>query len=183
MTTTLKEPAHSDTVSLDEMIRTPGVYVIEVTPKDAVEMLTRNTGNRLMKTRAVQTYARAMRNGKWRLTNQGIGFDVDGQLVDGQNRLQACILADASFTTIMITGLERSAREVVDTGVKRLFADVLRMNSFVNVHWLSAATATRYRYEILVKEKRPFHQFNLTQLRGSHDELLEFVRSHPSLEV
>lgn len=179
MTATLSE---SETISLTEMIETPGVYLIEISPADAAEMLTRNANNRVMKDVAIQKYAEAMRNGQWKLTNQGIGFDSNGQLADGQNRLQACIFADAPFTTLLVTGLEPQAREVVDTGVKRLFADVLKMNSYTNVHWLSAATTLRYRYEIMTRDKRPYHQFSLPDLRPDHSTLLEFLREHPSLQ-
>lgn len=183
MTTTLSDPRPAEvTISLREMIETPGVYVVEISPADAAEMLTRNEHNRAMKPRAVQEYTRAMKNGQWKLTNQGIGFDSDGQLSDGQNRLQACILADTPFTTLLITGLEPQSREVVDTGVKRLFADVLKMNQFSNVHWLSASTGLRFRYEFLVEEKRPYHHFNLPQMRGSHEELLKFLHDHPTIE-
>lgn len=182
MTVTLPEPVNA-TISLEEMIKTPGVYVVEISPADAEEMLLRNTNNRPMKPRAIIEYSRAMKNGQWQLTNQGIGFDDTGQLIDGQNRLQACVIAKKPFTTLLITGLARKSREVVDTGVKRLFADVLRMNQYSNVAWLSAGTGLRYRYEVLVREKRPYHQFNLANMRGSHEELLEFLQDHPTLHA
>ena len=60
-----------------------------VTPEMAREWLTHNTHNRPVSRQYVEKYARDMRAGRWHYTNQGIGFDVNGVMTDGQHRLLA----------------------------------------------------------------------------------------------
>lgn len=187
MTSTLARPDAVPEVKgttleeLEDMIKTPGVYIVTITPDAARRLLERNSKNRNPKTRAIEQYASDMREGRWRVINQGIGYDRDGVLADGQNRLMACIQADVPFSTLLVTGLAPEAREVIDTGVKRLFSDVLRMHGYVNVMQLAGAVGLRYRYERLVAEKRPYHHWNLPALRATHEVLLEFFNEHPSL--
>jgi hypothetical protein len=171
-----------DAKALETMIRTPGVYTVTITPQIAALMLERNVDNRNPKKLAIESFRREMAAHRWRLTNQGIGFDTDDRLADGQNRLLACIAADTPFTTLVVTGLDPDARDVIDTGVKRTFADVLRMHGIVNTLQLSGGVSVRFRYEGLVREKRPYHQASSPHLRGTHDELLEFLAAHPSLQ-
>lgn len=166
---------------LEDMIKVPGVYIVTITPDAARRLLERNSKNRNPKSRAIDQYAREMREGRWRVINQGIGFDRDGILADGQNRLLACIQAGTAFSTLLVTGLDPDAREVIDTGVKRLFSDVLRMHGYVNVMQLAGAVGLRYRYERLVEEKRPYHHWNLPVFRPTHEVLLGFFNEHQSL--
>lgn len=63
--------------------------VVTVTPAIAKKWLATMVTNRtLSEGRAVQ-YADLMSAGQWRVTNEGIGFDENGRLVDGQHRLRA----------------------------------------------------------------------------------------------
>lgn len=48
-------------------------------------------GNRRVDMRTVSRYANDMQSGHWELTHQGIAFDADGHLIDGQHRLRAII--------------------------------------------------------------------------------------------
>ncbi len=70
-----------------------------VTPRRAAEYLERNTANRPLSKRTVREFAEAMRRGEWRVTHQGIAFDTEGALVDGQHRLAAIIEADLPVET------------------------------------------------------------------------------------
>jgi len=65
--------------------------VVEVTPEMASDWLsTRNwANNRRMSTHTVAKYLGDMKGGLWKLTRQGIIFDTEGQLIDGQHRLRA----------------------------------------------------------------------------------------------
>lgn len=46
-------------------------------------------------------YAEQMKQGKWRLTHQGICFDSNGFLIDGQHRLTAIVMADTPVRFIV----------------------------------------------------------------------------------
>src|SRR4051812_30418789 len=110
------QPGDLAELTVDDLVHRAGVYIVTITPEDAAKLLERNTNNRPQKKRAIEDYQRQMKAGLWHLTNQGIGVDRNGVLQDGQNRLVACTRAETPFTTILATGLEPEAREVVDTG-------------------------------------------------------------------
>lgn len=69
--------------------------VKEITPQWAKQVLeTRNIQNRNISERVVDKYANDMLAGNWCLTHQGIAFDVNGDLLDGQHRLAAIVKAN-----------------------------------------------------------------------------------------
>ena len=66
-----------------------------ITPEMALEILTnKNFKNRPIKKHALKRLTDAIKSGEWIVTNQGISFDPDGNLLDGQHRLHACIEAN-----------------------------------------------------------------------------------------
>lgn len=66
-----------------------------ITPAYATEVLeTKNPRNRTVSEQTVNIYATDMKKGRWTLTHQGIAFDTDGNLIDGQHRLWAVVFAE-----------------------------------------------------------------------------------------
>ena len=64
--------------------------VVMVNPSLARDWLGLNWDrNRYIRDARVLQYRQAMMAGQWRLTHQGIAFDKDGKLIDGQHRLSA----------------------------------------------------------------------------------------------
>lgn len=100
-----------------------------ISPAVAEIMLERNEGNRPLRTVTVEKYRRAIREGRWRTTHQGIAFDRHGTLRDGQHRLSA-IAAEGRPVRMTVTfGLEPEAFAVMDTGRIRNAGDVLTINN------------------------------------------------------
>jgi hypothetical protein len=98
---------------------------VVVTPAMAEVMLGRNHGNRVLRKNAIEKYRRALRDGRWFVTHQGIAFDRNGILRDGQHRL-AAIAAEGRDAEMVVTfGLDPEAFAVLDTGAGRSAADVL----------------------------------------------------------
>jgi hypothetical protein len=183
MTRTLPaQPADLAELDVEDLIHRPGVYIVTITPDMAKKLLERNINNRPLQKRAIETYASDMRMGRWRVTGQGLGYDRMGNLIDGQNRLHACMEANTPFDTVVATGLEPEAKDVVDTGVKRTFAHVLRMHGHQNVMQLSGGVALRMRYDKVVRDGLPWHTYSTRAIRASHDEQLEYLHAHPSLD-
>ena len=83
--------------------------VVLITPEMAKSMLAKNMkNNRPVLKGTVHGYARQMRNGKWKLTHQGIAFDENGELVreradqsywigDSEVNLRDCTAEDAEM--------------------------------------------------------------------------------------
>lgn len=65
-----------------------------ITPFIAEKMLRNNKANRKLDRNTVKKYANDMEKGLWELSHQGIAFNKDGVLIDGQHRLNAIIMAN-----------------------------------------------------------------------------------------
>lgn len=91
-----------------------------ITPKLADAWLKRrNKGNRHISPDVVKRYAEAMREGRWIVTHQGMAFDANGNLVDGQHRLSACVESQTTIEVMVTTGVPRETFAVMDTGRRR----------------------------------------------------------------
>lgn len=103
--------------------------VMTVTPEMAALWLERNTNNRRVTRQRVMEYARAMLDGNWRLTHQGIAFDQDGVLIDGQHRLEAVIVAGIPVPMNVTRGVERHDGELleIDVGRGRTYKNIVQM--------------------------------------------------------
>lgn len=119
---------------------TPRSEVAVITPAMATRWLEANTRNRPLSDTTVKTYAADMAAGAWHITHQGIGFDVDGMLLDGQHRLSAIILANVPVAMLVTRGLPRNAQDVIDAPRVRSVKDQLQMIDGVTDAVAKAAT-------------------------------------------
>lgn len=97
--------------------------VVLVTPDMAAEWLDRNPKNRRVVPARVSFYASQMLSGSWKLTHQGIAFDEDGNLVDGQHRLHAVVASGVSTKFWVFNGVSREAMIAIDVGKGRTADD------------------------------------------------------------
>ena len=72
----------------------PYNQVIEITPATATRWLDANEGNRRLDWNYIAQLARDMKAGQFACTHQGIAFDTQGRLIDGQHRLWAILEAE-----------------------------------------------------------------------------------------
>lgn len=106
--------------------------LVSVTPSLAREWLKKNTKNRAIRPSHVETLRQSFERGEQVTTHQGIAFDTDGILIDGQHRLSAIALMHEGFSFLMLVtwGLDREkVFAVVDaTQAKRNTSDVLAVD-------------------------------------------------------
>lgn len=107
-----------------------------ITPETAIAMLETNVHNRSMKRTAI---AEDVRDGNWELNGETIVFSDEGVLLDGQNRLAACIEANKPIVTIVVRGISAEAQMTIDTGIKRQVADQLKMLGYKDPNFVAAA--------------------------------------------
>ena len=118
----------------------PTQEMMTITPAMAGIMLERNReNNRPIVKAAVAQYARAIKEGRWTITSQGIGFDSKGHLFDGQHRLTAVIEADRPITTWVAFGLDPDNFAHVDRGRVRTPSHILGIAGYENTNVLAAA--------------------------------------------
>jgi len=111
--------------------KTPYNVVMEVNPDLALEWLEGNTHNRPVKQAHVDRLAREIRAGRWRLTHQGIAFDTEGLLIDGQHRLWAIVEAGQAVTVRVFFNEPPENNRVVDSGERRSNLDILMITDQV----------------------------------------------------
>ena len=97
----------------------------KITPDIARRYLEKNKTNRSLRASVVDRFATDMRLGMWKETHQGIAFDVDGQLVDGQHRLSAIVKSETTQIITVTYGVPPESKSAVDNGFARYGVDVL----------------------------------------------------------
>jgi len=104
--------------------------VIRVTPPMAREWLKKNVDNRPLSKGKVEGLRLALQRGEYMTTHQGVAFDTDGNLLDGQHRLHAIADMPETFgVEILVTrDLPRASFKAIDIGQKRTPSDVLRIS-------------------------------------------------------
>lgn len=114
--------------------------VITVDPGSAAVLLEeRNQGNRPPKPNKVQQFAADIAAKNWGVTGDTLKFAPDGRLLDGQNRLAACVRANKSFTTHVVFNIDPALFGRMDIGKPRNPADVLHIAGYKYASTLAAA--------------------------------------------
>lgn len=103
------------------------VQVERISPSLAIAYLKANKNNRNVREKVVDAYAREMLAGNWVLQHQGIAFNANGDLVDGQHRLRAIIKSGCTVCMTVTRGLPAECVTGIDVGAKRAYQDVLQM--------------------------------------------------------
>lgn len=94
-----------------------------ITPAKAAKFLQSNHSNRAIRSTNVKAFAQAIKDGRWLKTHQGIAFDVNGRLIDGQHRLSAIVMANIPVEMLVSRDVVEDAFKVTDSGAKRNIGD------------------------------------------------------------
>lgn len=113
----------------DRSINPTGMYSVPelVTKEMADAYLATMPKQRNIRRNRVSAYAKQRREGKWCLHHQGIGFDTDGRLRDGQHRLT--MISETGMATILWVSRNVPVESFlhVDESLPRSAPDALRM--------------------------------------------------------
>jgi hypothetical protein len=147
-----------------------------ITPTKAEAWLEANTANRPLSRPTVRAFAEAMKRGEWIVTHQGIAFDTNGVLVDGQHRLAAIIEADLPVELTVFTDVAEGAFDVLDTGKRRNAADVLAIEGEKSSTMLAAMVRTVWLYE-----NRPDLNWSGGAAGVTNHQIVQTLDAHPKL--
>lgn len=153
----------------------PEVATMTVTPDIAREWAEKNTRNRPVRYNKVAQFARDMKAGRWALNGETIKIDVDGNLLDGQHRVYACIQAEVPFVSVVITGLPPEAQDTIDTGIARRMADQLSLRGETNASLLAAIARWAFKW------LRGIRMQGATEQEPTHEEMLALIDADPRL--
>lgn len=109
---------------------------ILITPDMAAKWLEDSDVNyRKINETFLKTLAQQIREGKWEFNGETIKINNRGEVLDGQHRLWACIVADKPIRSLVVFGVE-SVKEA-DRGRPRTLANELKHRGEINVSRLS----------------------------------------------
>lgn len=147
-----------------------------VTPTKAEQWLEANTTNRPISKSVVRGFAEAMKRGEWVVTHQGIAFDVNGVLIDGQHRLAAIVEADVPVEVMVFSEVADGTFDVLDTGKRRNAADVLAIEGEKSSTMLAAMVRTVWLFE-----NRPDLNWSGGAAAVTNHQIVETLQAHPRL--
>jgi hypothetical protein len=137
-----------------------------------------NDGNRKLVNLVVARYAADMIAGRWDLTGEPIIFDDTGRLIDGHHRLHAIVRSDIPIQFLVVRGASEQSVNRIDTGMARSPGQIAHMNGIVDGNSQAAVMKM-----ILFHEQYGISRFNNSSLHPTHAEVIEALKSRPSLIV
>jgi hypothetical protein len=145
--------------------------VMTITPDLAGEWLNRNTHNRPIRNRHVDTLVGVIQRGEWKMNGDPIRFAADGTLLDGQHRLWAIHLAEKPVESLVVEGLPEDTQITIDLGQKRNLGDQLRLMGESNVATMAAAINIVWQMEYgdIRSTRKPSIQQALTMFNKDKD--------------
>ncbi len=162
-----KSPEARDTVETTVEIVTPEKAALW-TDEDTI-----NTHNRAIDSRRVMAYAHDMENDVWKFNNDGICFDVNGILLNGQHRLHACVVSQKPFKSIVIRGLPPETQETMDQHRVRSMAGILQLRGYGRCAHLGGAARALVN---LANAGDGYQSY-----RATNQELLTIIERHTGL--
>lgn len=151
---------------------TPEIAFEEITPSTAEKLLKKNFKNRNLRPTIVDAYARDMQEGNWATNGEAIKISHDGVILDGQHRLSAIVKSDTTVRTLVVRGLESDSILSVDAGLRRSFADFLKLRGEKNSSALAAMVRGCYMYE---------NRLVRTDTKPTYQELFDWFEQNPDI--
>jgi hypothetical protein len=125
---------------------TVGFYILR--PKTAAFWLhSFNIHNRSFRAAGAGALAIDIHVGGFDFNGDTFRFDTDGVLFDGQHRCAAIAEEGDPVPIILVTGLDPQAQDTTDTGMRRAFADALKLAGESDVNNLASVTAAVCRWK------------------------------------
>jgi hypothetical protein len=108
----------------------PSATVVLMTPEKARRLLKKNHSNRTLRPYHVNRIKKMIFGGRWRFNGDSVKVDWDGNLQDGQHRLQAIAESGQSCLLVFVTGVDKDAFATIDTvRLSRGAGDVVQLCS------------------------------------------------------
>ena len=151
---------------------------VRLTPAMATKLLEANNLNRHLSQPHVDRIAQQIIKGKWRFNGDTIKIAVNADVLDGQHRLWACIIADISIDTVVIDNIEPDAFATIDTIRKpRSGADILSLCGLDRHRTIvSAALAWLLRWQ-----RDAFPAVRAPKNRIENSDIEDAYEAHPAM--
>lgn len=151
----------------------PKTIQLDISPSLAGKYLEHNINNRPISSRYIDGLVQVMKAGKFDISHQGIAFDVDGNLVDGQHRLTAVMKSGVTIPMFVTTNLPKKSLLSIDSGYKRTYLQN-KLLLGVDMHPAIPAAARAMLTSDLYK-RHSIPNTTLDDIVHKHQEALNFA--------
>ena len=152
-----------------------------ITPADAQKLIEHNQHNRPIRDRHVARIANEIKLGRWKFNGDTIKIADSGDVLDGQHRLWAIIMADKAVETILVNGIGRDAFATIDTiRQSRSGADVLALNNVQRYRTVMASGLSwliRLRRNVMIDWKAPENKVENSDIETAVKENPDFAKA------
>jgi hypothetical protein len=149
--------------------------IVMMTVDQATRLLERRRPGARRHAGAVRAYTQAMQERRWVLNGMPIITSRQGVLLDGLQRLLACVETRIPFETFLSEQVEEDAYHTIDQQRRRSFASVLESRGVPHAHALQAALVRLMRHDLgtLDQTSRPIPSWSMMD---------RMLRTNPHLE-
>jgi hypothetical protein len=151
----------------------------KIGPKTAAKYLENQSRNRPLHKPTVAKYAAAMLAGAWTLVHQGIAFDKEGKLFDGQHRMAAVVQSGKTieFMVSRYVNTEDAPMAIVDSGRTRSAGDRIMIAGIVPGHGalISSIIGALRIADSGVDSRHHIHPHEIEMIYGAESEHIQFV--------
>lgn len=130
-----------------------GYYEIDASA--AQKILDKKTKNRPLMESSARRLARSIDRGEWVTNGESVIFDASGNLMDGQHRMRAIVLANRPIVTYCVF-LQRSreaAFDTIDLGSIRKVSDMIALDGHSLYRQCAAVARLLHAYEFMVSNE------------------------------
>lgn len=160
----------------------PPTHVVPmlVTPAMALAWLERNKVNRKIRPYVVEKYAKDMAAGRWRMNGETLSFDADGNLANGQHRLNAIVTANVPVLLLIafnVEGMETIDQPILRTGYDSMsmhYGQPMKIRHAIAMAMLSPSVTGKRTGSLTLTEKCEFYNAH----RDAIDFAAEVGRGH-----
>jgi hypothetical protein len=160
------------------------IEVVDMTPEMASKLLEKNIGNRAVSKNNLSFLKRQMKEGSFVFCADPIRISESGRVLDGQHRLIACVETGIGFKTLLVTGMDDSIFDKIDTGRPRNAADVLHISQIKNATVVAAAAKLILSYQkmkgktfMMANSSEGYYKSGNFEKSFSNAEILEFAKN------
>jgi hypothetical protein len=119
-----------------------------ITPAKAHKWLEGKASNRPVSEPYAKIIASAITAGEWEVNGETVKFNVADEMIDGQHRCLAIVIAQKPIKSFVTRGLNDCTFDTIDIGQKRTMGQIFAKNGVLNYNRMAAAVAWLWRYEM-----------------------------------
>lgn len=147
---------------------------VEITPEAARMILESSRKPYKVDKEAVKAYAAAMSSGAWSMNGMPIILSQDGDILDGHQRLEACIASGESFRTLIARNVREDTLHTIDQHRQRNYPNILESRGYSHAGALTRTIIKLIRIQdgMLGRADAPLSWSRMDRMLRENDDLL-----------